>query len=48
MDFMRACDPGLIGPGVMGRNLGLNLADHGFAIAGYDQDLSKVKDLCEE
>ena len=29
---------GLIGLGVMGRNLALNLIDHGFQVAGYDQD----------
>ncbi len=29
---------GLIGLGVMGRNLALNLIDHGFPVAGYDQN----------
>ncbi len=48
MDSLSACDLGLIGLGVMGRNFVLNLADHGFAIAGYDQDLNKVRDLCDE
>jgi len=38
---------GIIGLGTMGRNLLLNMADHGFAVAGYDKDASK-KDLFEE
>ena len=29
---------GMIGLGVMGRNLLLNMADHGFSVAGYDKD----------
>jgi 6-phosphogluconate dehydrogenase len=29
---------GMIGLGTMGRNFVLNLADHGFAVAGYDLD----------
>jgi len=33
---------GMIGLGTMGRNLLLNMADHGFAVAGYDKDLSKL------
>jgi len=33
---------GMIGLGVMGRNLVLNMADHGFAVAGYDQDPAKA------
>lgn len=39
---------GIIGLGVMGRNLLLNMADHGFQVAGYDKDPSKVKSLREE
>src|SRR5258705_4773682 len=33
---------GMIGLGTMGRNLLLNMADHGFAVAGYDKDVSKL------
>ena len=33
---------GMIGLGTMGRNLLLNMADHGFAVAGYDKDPSKL------
>ena len=31
------CDVGLIGLGVMGRNLVLNLADHGYRVAVYNR-----------
>ena len=39
---------GMIGLGVMGRNLVLNLADHGFSVAGYDKDSGKVEALNQE
>src|SRR5664280_3626986 len=39
---------GMVGLGVMGRNLGLNMADHGFAVAGYDRDQTKVEALRRE
>lgn len=39
---------GMIGLGVMGRNLLLNMADHGFSVAGYDKDPSKVEALRKE
>jgi 6-phosphogluconate dehydrogenase len=32
------CDIAMIGLGVMGRNFGLNIRDHGFRVAGYDQE----------
>ncbi len=35
-------DFGMIGLGTMGRNLLLNIADHGFAAIGYDKDPSKA------
>jgi len=38
----------MVGLGVMGRNLLLNMADHGFSVAGYDKDLSKVEALRKE
>lgn len=40
-----SCEVGIVGLGVMGRNLLLNMADHGFKVAGYDKDPSKVKSL---
>src|ERR1017187_8425983 len=39
---------GMIGLGVMGRNLLLNMADHGFSVAGYDKDTTKVQALRQE
>ena len=38
---MRQADMGLVGLGVMGRNLAANLADHGTAVAGYDLDAGR-------
>ena len=39
---------GMVGLGTMGRSLVLNLADHSFAVAGYDRDLAKGKALLAE
>jgi 6-phosphogluconate dehydrogenase len=39
---------GMVGLGVMGRNLVLNMADHGCAVAGYDKDQAKVEALRKE
>ena len=39
---------GMVGLGVMGRNLVLNMADHGFTVAGYDKDPEKIKKLNTE
>ena len=39
---------GMVGLGVMGRNLVLNMADHGFSVVGYDRDPSKVQSLRQE
>jgi 6-phosphogluconate dehydrogenase len=36
---------GMVGLGVMGRNLLLNMADHGHSVAGYDKDVTKVAAL---
>lgn len=41
-------DFGMIGLGVMGRNFLLNIADHGFSVAGYDLDPEKAKALESE
>lgn len=38
-------DFGMIGLGVMGRNLLLNMADHGFAVIGFDKDETKTSAL---
>jgi 6-phosphogluconate dehydrogenase len=39
---------GMIGLGTMGRNLLLNMSDHGHHVAGYDQDAAKVALLSKE
>ncbi len=39
---------GMIGLGTMGRSLLLNMADHGFAVAGFDKDASKLTLLEKE
>jgi len=44
MSFMNnlSFDFGMIGLGTMGRNLLLNIADHGYAAIGYDKDSTKT------
>ena len=44
----KTCAIGLVGLGVMGRNLVLNIADHGFGVAGYDLNPDKTRSLQEE
>lgn len=41
-------DLGMIGLGVMGRNLVLNMADHKFSVVGFDKDMKKVDALEKE
>lgn len=38
-----AYDIGMVGLGVMGRNLALNWAEHGYRVAGFDLDPSKAE-----
>ncbi|UCD36295.1 MAG: NADP-dependent phosphogluconate dehydrogenase, partial [Nitrospiraceae bacterium] len=38
-------DIGLIGLAVMGQNLVLNMADHGFHVAAYNRTTSRTKDF---
>ena len=42
---MANADIGLIGLAVMGQNLVLNIADHGFTVAVYNRTTSKVDDF---
>jgi 6-phosphogluconate dehydrogenase len=42
-----ACDLGLIGLGVMGQNLVLNLDDRGYQVAVFNRTLSKVDDFVQ-
>ncbi len=39
------CQIGMVGLGTMGRNLALNMTDHGFRVAGLDLSLSQVADM---
>lgn len=41
-------DIGIIGLGVMGQNLALNMVGNGFAVAGYDLDEQKRRQLAEK
>jgi 6-phosphogluconate dehydrogenase len=41
-------DCGMIGLGTMGRNLVYNICDHGYTVAGFDKDLSKVETMEQE
>ncbi len=45
---MKQYDIGLIGLGVMGQNLALNIARNGFSLAGYDLDAGKQKEAAEK
>ena len=42
------CDVGLIGLGVMGRNIVLNLADHGYRVAVYNRTTSATTEFLAE
>lgn len=42
------CEMGIVGLGVMGRNLMLNLADHNFTVSGYDIDMNKVDSFSKD
>jgi 6-phosphogluconate dehydrogenase len=42
---MKGYNYGMIGLGVMGRNLLYNIVDNGFSVAGFDLDEEKVKQL---
>ncbi len=44
----RGCDIGLVGLGTMGRNLALNIADHGFAVAVYNRTAEKTREFMEQ
>ncbi len=45
MKMANTYDFGMIGLGVMGRNFLLNIADHGFSVAGLDTDAAKATAL---
>ena len=41
----KQCDFGLMGLAVMGQNLVLNIADHGFSVAVFNRTTSKIDDF---
>jgi len=41
------CEIGVVGLGVMGRNLVLNMLDHGHRVACYDQDKDKITAMAQ-
>jgi 6-phosphogluconate dehydrogenase len=45
---MQKAQFGMIGLGTMGRNLVLNMADHGIPVSGYDRNADQQKRLIEE
>jgi 6-phosphogluconate dehydrogenase len=45
---MSSYEIGMVGLGVMGRNLLLNMADHGYTVAGYDKDPTRGAELRRE
>ncbi|NNJ47761.1 MAG: NADP-dependent phosphogluconate dehydrogenase, partial [Acidimicrobiia bacterium] len=45
---MPTSDIGLIGLAVMGRNLALNMADHGYRVAVYNRTTAKTEAFMEE
>jgi glutamyl-tRNA reductase len=42
---MTTADIGLVGLAVMGQNLALNIADHGYTIAVYNRSFERTKDF---
>lgn len=44
-ESMQSCDIGFVGAGVMGKNLILNLADHGYKVAAFDLDHKKLESV---
>lgn len=45
---MRKADIGVVGLAVMGKNLILNISDHGFSVAVYNRTIQKVDDFFNE
>lgn len=42
------CDVGMIGLAVMGRNLAMNIADHGFTVAAYNRTAQIMHELIDQ
>ena len=45
---MKLADIGIIGLAVMGRNIALNLADHGFTVAVHNRSPGRIDDVITE
>ena len=43
--MMQSLDIGVVGLSVMGRSLALNMADHGFAVGGYNRSAQATQEL---
>jgi 6-phosphogluconate dehydrogenase len=43
----KECDIAVAGAGVMGGNLALNMADHGFSVGVYDADAAKAREIAQ-
>jgi 6-phosphogluconate dehydrogenase len=41
-------DFGMVGLGTMGRNLVLNMSDHGYSVAGFDKNNSQIETFKKE
>jgi 6-phosphogluconate dehydrogenase len=48
INLNHSCEMGLIGLGVMGRNLALNMADHGFPVGVYNRTAEKTREFIEK
>src|SRR4029434_6601935 len=46
-DGTSSCDIGMIGLAVMGENVALNMADHGFKVAAYNRTTQVARDFVE-
>ena len=44
-DATSSCDIGMIGLAVMGENVALNMADHGFKVAVFNRTVQVAKDF---
>jgi 6-phosphogluconate dehydrogenase len=47
-DIMKKQQVGVIGLAVMGKNLALNIADHGFSVAVYNRTPAKINEILKE
>ena len=45
---MKQFDIGIIGLSVMGRSLALNMADHGFRVAGYNRSRAVTEEVMQQ